>query len=57
MDKIDELKQSLQQLAWKKASEILKESGYNENEKYYALRKYEMQFSIYRQLKMTYGLE
>ena len=57
MDKIHELKQSLQRLAWKKASEILEESGYNENEKYYALRKYEMQFAIYRQLKMTYGLE
>lgn len=57
MDKIDELKQSLQQLAWKKASEILEESGYNENEKFYALRKYEMQFAIYQQLKMTYGLE
>jgi hypothetical protein len=57
MDKIDELKQSLQQLAWKKASEILEESGYNETEKYYALRKYEMQFAIYQHLKMTYGLE
>jgi hypothetical protein len=57
MGKTDELKQSLQQLAWKKASEILEESGYNETEKYYALRKYEMQFAIYQHLKMTYGLE
>ena len=57
MDKIDELKQRLQQLAWKKANEILEESGYNENEKFYALRKYEMQFAIYQQLKMTHGLE
>ena len=56
MDKIDELKQSLQQLASKKASEILEESGYN-SEKFYALAKYEMQLAIYRQLKITYGLE
>jgi hypothetical protein len=54
----DKLKQSLQELAWKKASEILEESGYNENanEKFYALRKYEMQFVIYQQLKMTFAL-
>jgi hypothetical protein len=57
MDKIDELKLSLQDLAWKKANEILEESGYNKNEKFYTLRKYEMQFAIYQQLKMTYGLE
>lgn len=55
--KIDKLKQSLQQLAQKKAVEILKESGYTENKKHYFLRKYEMYFVIYQQLKMAHGLE
>jgi hypothetical protein len=57
MDKIDELKRRLQRIAWEQAPKILEESGYNETEKYYALRKYEMQFAIYQHLKMTYGLE
>jgi len=59
MDEITELnlKQKLQNLAWQKAGEILSESGYSENDKYYALRKYEMQFVIYQQLKMCYRLK
>jgi len=59
MDEITELnlKQKLQNLAWQKAGETLNESGYSENDKFYALRKYEMQFVIYQQLKMCYGLQ
>lgn len=59
MDEITKLnlKQKLQNLAWKKAGETLNESGYPENDEYYALRKYEMQFAIYEKLKMCYGLK
>lgn len=50
------LKQKLQNLAWQKAGDILIESGYSEDDQFYALRKYEMLFVIYEQLKICYGL-
>lgn len=50
------LRRKLQNLAWQKAGETLVESGYSENDKFYSLRKYEMQFAIYQQLKTCYGL-
>jgi len=59
MDDLTELKlkQKLQDLAWKKTGEILVESGYSEDDKFYYLRKYEMQSQIYKQLKMCYNLQ
>lgn len=59
MDDLTELnlRQKLQNLAWKKAGETLIESGYSEDDTFYSLRKYEMQFAIYQQLKMCYGLQ
>ena len=54
---MDELKQKLQQIAWNKAEEILSESGCSENDEYYALRKYEIQFVIYEQLKMCHKVK
>lgn len=59
MDELTELnlRQKLQNLAWQKAGETLIESGFSEHDKFYSLRKYEMQFSIYQQLKLCYGLK
>ena len=43
--------QKAREIALKNAKRILKESGLDENHKWYSLRQYEMQFAIYHQLR------
>ena len=57
MTNTEELKQSLQEKAWKHATEILKDAGIVKEDRFYALRLYEMQFNIYRNLKMCFDIE
>lgn len=57
MDPKLELKVKAQELSYKYAIEILANLGYGKNEKYYSLRLYEMQFSIYEQLKLVMNIE
>jgi hypothetical protein len=57
MDKIDELKRRLQRIAWEQAPKILEAAGILKDHKHYSLRLYEMQFTIYHELKLCHDIE
>jgi hypothetical protein len=47
----------LQKIALGKATETLRQSGIDQDNKFYAIRLYEMQFAIYTQLKLAHNLK
>lgn len=55
IEKILPLKQA-REIALKKTKEILKEIGVKENDKFYAIKQYEMQFQIYHSIKSAMDL-
>jgi len=44
------------EIALKNAKIILAEAGITENDKYYSIRLYEMQFKIYHELKLCFDI-
>lgn len=56
MNELDQLKINLQEIALKNAKQILLDSGFKKSDSFYSLRQYEMQFTIYNQLKLAHGI-
>ena len=52
MDSTYEKMKKAREIALKNAKIILSEAGISENDKYYNIRLYEMQFKIYHELKI-----
>ena len=52
MDSTHEKMTKARKIALKNAKIILAEAGITENNKYYSIRLYEMQFNIYQELKL-----
>jgi hypothetical protein len=49
-------KKKAREIALKNAKIILAEAGMNENDNFYSIRLYEMQFNIYHELKLCLNI-
>jgi len=56
MDSTHEKMTKAREIALKNAKIILAEAGIAENDKYYSIRLYEMQFKIYHELKLCLNI-
>lgn len=57
MDSTHEKITKAREIALKNAKIILAEAGITENDKYYSIRLYEMQFVIYKELKLCLNIQ
>ena len=57
MDETNELKQRLQRISWEAAPKILEAAGIPKEHKHYSLQLYEMQLTIYQELKLCHDLK
>jgi len=57
MDSTHEKMTKAREIALKNAKIILAEAGITENDKYYSIRLYEMQFKIYHELKLCLDIQ
>lgn len=57
MDSTHEKMTKAREISLKNAKIILAEAGITENDKYYSIRLYEMQFKIYHELKLCLDIQ